>query len=139
MNRSMLLLCLLLPGVATAQGEQRCDYHDPMWLPSGERIAFYSNRSGDFDVYTIRPDGSDLFNVTRHPARDLSLAHLVGVAGARSVGMVVAEAPNPSDVGLLGSVAVVPQPARGANEREEFRRTSRCMLGMLSVGSRWFE
>jgi Tol biopolymer transport system component len=31
----------------------------PVFSPNGERIAFYSNRSGKYEVWTIRPDGSE--------------------------------------------------------------------------------
>jgi len=34
------------------------------WSPDGSRIAFHSNRDGEFRVWTIRPDGSDLRRVT---------------------------------------------------------------------------
>jgi serine/threonine protein kinase/Tol biopolymer transport system component len=32
----------------------------PRWSPDGSFIAFYSNRGGAFQAWTIRPDGSDL-------------------------------------------------------------------------------
>jgi Tol biopolymer transport system component len=34
------------------------------------RIAFVSNRSGNNDIYVMRPDGTDLVNLTHHPASD---------------------------------------------------------------------
>lgn len=34
------------------------------------RIAFTSFRSGSYDVYTVRPDGSGLRRVTRHVSQD---------------------------------------------------------------------
>jgi Tol biopolymer transport system component len=36
----------------------------PAWSPDGERIAFYSDRSGHYDLWTIRPDGSGLERLT---------------------------------------------------------------------------
>ena len=36
------------------------------------RIAFVGNFSGTWQVYTINPDGSDLFQVTNLPATELS-------------------------------------------------------------------
>jgi Tol biopolymer transport system component len=36
----------------------------PRWSPDGRRIAFFSNRSGNFEVWTIRPDGSGLEQIT---------------------------------------------------------------------------
>jgi eukaryotic-like serine/threonine-protein kinase len=35
------------------------------WAPDGKRIAFYSNRSGGWEAWTINPDGSGLTQVTR--------------------------------------------------------------------------
>jgi Tol biopolymer transport system component len=37
----------------------------PTWTPDGRRIGFYSDRSGGYEVWTIRPDGSGLAPVTR--------------------------------------------------------------------------
>jgi TolB protein len=42
----------------------------PAWSPKGDRIAFTSNREGDFEIYTIRPDGTDLRRLTRSPGND---------------------------------------------------------------------
>ena len=36
----------------------------PRWSPDGSQIAFYSNRSGPFQVWLIHPDGSSLRQVT---------------------------------------------------------------------------
>ncbi|MGE0460564.1 MAG: protein kinase [Vicinamibacterales bacterium] len=36
----------------------------PRWSPDGRQIAFYSNRSGPFQVWTIHPDGSNLRQMT---------------------------------------------------------------------------
>jgi hypothetical protein len=37
----------------------------PLWAPDGSRIAFYSDRSGIYDLWTIRPDGSALAPLTQ--------------------------------------------------------------------------
>lgn len=37
---------------------------DPIWSPDGSKIAFRSDRDGNYDVYTINPDGSELKQVT---------------------------------------------------------------------------
>jgi TolB protein len=44
-------------------------------IPSGEPvtealIAFASNRTGNYDIYVMRPDGSAVQNLTQHPAKD---------------------------------------------------------------------
>ncbi len=36
----------------------------PRWAPDGSRIAYFSNRGGNLDTWTIRPDGSDNRQVT---------------------------------------------------------------------------
>lgn len=36
----------------------------PSWSPRGDRIAFVSKRDEDFEIYTIRPDGSELTRLT---------------------------------------------------------------------------
>jgi Tol biopolymer transport system component/serine/threonine protein kinase len=37
----------------------------PKWSPDGKRIAFYSDRSGRYETWTIRPDGSGLEQLTK--------------------------------------------------------------------------
>jgi eukaryotic-like serine/threonine-protein kinase len=37
----------------------------PRWSPDGARIAFYSDRSGRYETWSIRPDGSGLEQLTR--------------------------------------------------------------------------
>ncbi len=36
----------------------------------GDWIAFSSNRTGNYDVFVMRPDGTDQRNLTQHPAKD---------------------------------------------------------------------
>jgi Tol biopolymer transport system component len=45
------------------------DFH-PRWSPDGTRIAFASNRDGDFEIYTMNADGTDLRRLTHNPASD---------------------------------------------------------------------
>jgi Tol biopolymer transport system component len=42
----------------------------PAWSPKGDRIAFTSDRDGDYEIYTIKPDGSRLRRLTRTPGND---------------------------------------------------------------------
>lgn len=37
---------------------------------SGDWIAFSSNRTGNYDVFIMRPDGTEQRNLTQHPAKD---------------------------------------------------------------------
>jgi len=40
------------------------DDAQPNWSPDGSRIAFTSNRDGDYEIYTARPDGSHVHQLT---------------------------------------------------------------------------
>ncbi|MEP6847712.1 MAG: hypothetical protein ABI999_02570 [Acidobacteriota bacterium] len=46
--------------------------HDnfPAWSPNGDVISFTGYRGGDFEIYTIRPDGTDLKRLTTSPGND---------------------------------------------------------------------
>jgi TolB protein len=46
--------------------------NSPAWSPRGDRIAFTSKRDGesDYDIYSIRPDGTDLHRLTNAPGND---------------------------------------------------------------------
>jgi len=37
----------------------------PSWSPDGKRIAFYSSRSGRYEIWSVNPDGSGLTQLTR--------------------------------------------------------------------------
>jgi TolB protein len=45
------------------------DYR-PQWSPDGKWLAFTSNRDGNYEIYLMRPDGTELRNLTQHPALD---------------------------------------------------------------------
>ena len=36
----------------------------PHWSPDGEWIAYSSDEDGDWDIYVVRPDGTDKHNIT---------------------------------------------------------------------------
>ena len=42
----------------------------PRPSPDGKRLAFVSNRDGNFEVYVSAADGADPVNVTNHPCCD---------------------------------------------------------------------
>lgn len=43
----------------------------PRWSPDGQWIAFLSDRSGKYEIWKVRPDGSGLTQMTHEPDRDL--------------------------------------------------------------------
>ncbi len=42
----------------------------PVWSPRGDRIVFSRLAEDDFDIYTMRPDGSDVQRLTTSPGND---------------------------------------------------------------------
>lgn len=50
----------------------------PQWSPKGDAIMFTSDRDGDFELYTISPDGTGLRRLTHVPGND---AHSSWCAG----------------------------------------------------------
>lgn len=42
----------------------------PSWSPDGNRILFYSNRTGSFDIYTMDSNGNNVKNLTNTPNFD---------------------------------------------------------------------
>jgi TolB protein len=43
----------------------------PMLSPDGSRLLFESDRTGNWEIYTMRPDGTDLVRLTSAPAPDV--------------------------------------------------------------------
>jgi Tol biopolymer transport system component len=43
----------------------------PKWSPDGEKIAFASTRSGNWDIYLINADGSNITRLTDDPENDI--------------------------------------------------------------------
>jgi Tol biopolymer transport system component len=44
----------------------------PRWSPDGKRIAFYSDRTGQYEIWLINPDGSNLEQITRSGGRNIT-------------------------------------------------------------------
>jgi len=47
----------------------------PAWSPDGSRLVFFSNRDGDYNIYTVLPDGSGLQRITSVTGRLQPLWH----------------------------------------------------------------
>jgi serine/threonine protein kinase len=64
---------LRLPGFPADRRRELIKAAMPAWSPDGTQIAFSSNRDGDWDIYRVNADGSDLQNLTnRDPESDLA-------------------------------------------------------------------
>ncbi|MHB0935242.1 MAG: DPP IV N-terminal domain-containing protein [Armatimonadota bacterium] len=46
------------------------DNDKPVYNPDGSKIAFSSNRDGQWEIYVMNPDGSGQTRLTNHPAND---------------------------------------------------------------------
>jgi Tol biopolymer transport system component len=44
---------------------------DPAFSPGGSKIVFSSNRDGDYDIYIMDADGTNVQQLTNNPARDI--------------------------------------------------------------------
>ncbi len=44
------------------------------WSPDGTRLAFQTNRDGNWEIYAINVDGTGLANLTRSSAQETSPA-----------------------------------------------------------------
>jgi TolB protein len=63
----LLFACALSISYATGGGQVKPANHAPE--PSG-KLAFASERDGDYEIYTINPDGSGVARLTNNPAAD---------------------------------------------------------------------
>ena len=62
--QGVLYLTPVEGGVARPLTSGKSYASNPVWSPKGDKIAFASDRYGNFDIYTINPDGSDLRRLT---------------------------------------------------------------------------
>ncbi|HEU4877910.1 MAG TPA: hypothetical protein VFT21_00565 [Gemmatimonadaceae bacterium] len=67
-ERGLRILTLKSGAVTRLTGDEHDTF--PGWSPRGDLIAFTSWRNGDFDIYTIRPDGTALKQLTNTPGND---------------------------------------------------------------------
>ena len=62
------------PAAATHLTYDDADDGSPAWSPDGQRIAFNSNRDGNYEIYVMNADGSGLTRLTHHDADDYAPA-----------------------------------------------------------------
>lgn len=65
-----LVILSLADGKVTPLTDEAHWYNFPQWSPKGDMIMFTSDRDGDFELYTIRPDGSGTRRLTNTPGND---------------------------------------------------------------------
>jgi len=65
-----LVILSLADGKVTPLTSEEHWYNFPQWSPKGDVIMFTSDRDGDFELYTIRPDGTDIRRLTGVPGND---------------------------------------------------------------------
>lgn len=70
-NRNIQLVSPGGLGRTTLTADLLFDNITPAWSPDGQRIAFASDRGGNYDIYVIGSDGSGLTLVAGSPGRDL--------------------------------------------------------------------
>src|SRR4028119_806174 len=73
MKQSILLLAMLVTTLIFTSSVMvlaQTTTLDTATEGGNDRIAFSNNATGDYDVYTMRPDGSDPKNLTNSPSVD---------------------------------------------------------------------
>jgi|TARA_B100000315_G_C14075216_1_gene362383 Tol biopolymer transport system component len=64
----------------TSDSAWSADDNDPAWSPDGRKIAFASNRDGDFDIWVMDADGSNQRQLTSDSAWDRDPAWFANTA-----------------------------------------------------------
>lgn len=79
----------------------------PTWAPKGQRLAFESDRSGNWDIWVINRDGSGLVNLTQSPENERypawspdgkKLAFTTKRSGSWNVWVMGADGSNPANL-----------------------------------------
>ncbi len=71
----------------------------PAWSPDRSRIAYYNNDTGGWDVYTIKPDGTDKRKLMA-PARDVSQTPRLTMAALRGLQTEPESSSTPTEITL---------------------------------------
>ncbi len=84
------------PGLARLTDTPRVADESAQWAPDGERIVFQSDRDGNFEIYSMARDGTDVVRLTRSAGGDywpdLWLPRPAAVAEQTAVAQASAEA-----------------------------------------------
>ncbi len=68
---TLLLAAAVVLQLGTAKRVTNVQDAYPMLSPDGTRLVFESNRTGNWDIYSMKPDGTDLVRLTDNPAADV--------------------------------------------------------------------
>lgn len=73
MKRVLMLFGLMMAGLVILQAQETkrpAFYANASWSPDGSKILFESTRDGKYNLFTIRPDGSDLRKLSTGETND---------------------------------------------------------------------
>jgi Tol biopolymer transport system component len=98
---------------------------DPAWSPDGRRIAFASNRGGNFDIYVMNANGTGVARVTSEPRADRypawapngTLLAYRGYAGATGGSQIFVAHPDGSGASALPKTFGGDQPSWAPDSR----------------------
>lgn len=69
-----MLLLLTLSGCIPGMGEQKTYKMDPTWSPDGSKVAFSSNKDGDYDIYVVEVETGQVEKLTSNDKNDIGPA-----------------------------------------------------------------
>ncbi len=107
------------------------------WTPDGQRIGFYSARSGSYQIWTVRPDGSELTQVSNVPEKYLPNFPLFSPDGRKVVAVALEAGWWMADLSKLPVTSIEFLPQMGGKKDGTFRGFSWSPDGSQIVGRSW--
>lgn len=66
-----ILSLLSLSGCIPGMGDQKTYKMDPSWSPEGDKVAFSSNKDGDYEVYIVNIKTGEVERLTNNDKQDI--------------------------------------------------------------------